>query len=289
MFGECHAHIFMNGYDYKKAKSDHKIKPSALLIKNTFVKYKEKGIFFIRDGGDNLSVSKEAKRISVEYGIDYRTPIFAIYKNGYYGKIVGRGFDNEKEYISLVREAKYSGCDFIKIMVSGILDFANEGNLSCDGLSKEDIKMMISIAHDEGFAVMAHANGSETVKIACDAGADSIEHGNLIDDEALMAMKESKTVFVPTISAIANLINTSRFPKETITNLTNKAKKNIKKAYKMGVYMALGSDAGAYSVFHAQGIYDEYAYFKSIFDEEDKIDAVLMTGEEKIKEKFKRS
>ena len=49
---------------------------------------------------------------------------------------------------------------------------------------------MIHIAHEEGFSVMAHVNGAETVKQAVLAGADSIEHGAYMDTETIQVMAE---------------------------------------------------------------------------------------------------
>lgn len=54
------------------------------------------------------------REIAGEYGIDYRTPLFAIHKKGHYGKIVGRGFENMKEYAKLVRKVKDLGVILLK-------------------------------------------------------------------------------------------------------------------------------------------------------------------------------
>ncbi len=53
-----------------------------------------------------------AARLAPEYGIDYRTPVFAIHKNGHYGSIVGRGFDDLKEFHQTSAEGKRSRCRF---------------------------------------------------------------------------------------------------------------------------------------------------------------------------------
>ena len=113
MFGEGHAHLFMNGYDYRKAVETHKGHIREDILRGYLEEYRKRGITFIRDGGDNLGVSSFVKTIAAEYGIDYRTPVFAIHKNGRYGSIVGKGFDTVKEYENLVREAKRQGADFI--------------------------------------------------------------------------------------------------------------------------------------------------------------------------------
>ena len=57
-------------------------------------------------------VSKRAKELSGEYGIDYRTPVFAIHRNGHYGGIVGYGFDTLREYHQKLMDAKALGVVF---------------------------------------------------------------------------------------------------------------------------------------------------------------------------------
>lgn len=70
---------------------------------------------------------------------------------------------------------------------------------------------MIACAHDEGFSVMAHANGDEAVRAALAGGVDSIEHGAYLTDETLCQLAESRAVWVPTLVTIGNLIRCGRF------------------------------------------------------------------------------
>ena len=58
MFGECHAHILLNGYDYRKAVETQKNGPRDTLIRAHFEEYRKRGIRFVRDGGDHYGVSK---------------------------------------------------------------------------------------------------------------------------------------------------------------------------------------------------------------------------------------
>ena len=141
------------------------------------------GITFVRDGGDALGVSRRAKDLAPEYGIDYRTPVFAIHKKGHYGGIVGHAFSDWEEYTRLVRRAKREGADFIRIMISGIMYFDAFGVLTEEGLSEEEIGKMISIAHEEGMRVMAHGNGDGPVRAALKAGLDTLEHGNYLEQD----------------------------------------------------------------------------------------------------------
>ena len=57
MFGECHAHIFLNGYDYRKAVETQKNGPQDALIRSHLKEYQKRGIRFVRDGGDHYGVS----------------------------------------------------------------------------------------------------------------------------------------------------------------------------------------------------------------------------------------
>lgn len=288
MFGECHAHMFMNGYDYPKAVRDHSGQPNETLIREHLQVYADRGITFVRDGGDNLSVSKLAQELAPEYGIDYRTPIFAIHKNGHYGGIVGKGFDTLAEYAELVREAKGWGADFIKIMTTGIMDFGSDGHITGTALERTKVHEMIHIAHEEGMAVMAHTNGDRPVLDVVEAGVDSVEHGNYMGEDALRALGESDTVWVPTAVTIANLIGSGRFDDEVIAKIEDKARQNIEKAFAYGVNVGLGSDAGAYRVLHGQGIMDEYALFLDVVKDKAKVDQVLGQSENIVKMKFKK-
>lgn len=82
MFGECHAHMIMDGVNYKKAVAQHKDGVVDAVIRQRFEEYTKRGIFFIRDGGDACGVSKRAAQLACEYGITYRTPVFALHKRG---------------------------------------------------------------------------------------------------------------------------------------------------------------------------------------------------------------
>ncbi len=75
MLGENHAHIFMNGVNYKQAVKEHEKGPEDRLIRSRLRAYQEKGVSFVRDGGDYLHVSERARELAPEYGIDYRTPL----------------------------------------------------------------------------------------------------------------------------------------------------------------------------------------------------------------------
>lgn len=286
MFGECHAHIFMNGYDYKKAVKDHKYAPDEKLIREHLQAYQKQGVTYVRDGGDIYGASSVAKQIAGEYGIEYRTPVFAIHKNGYYGGIVGYGFDTIQEYAQLVKRAKEEHADFIKIMTTGIMDFNEAGVITGEALTCHEVKEMVHIAHEEGMAVMSHTNGTRAVREALEADVDSIEHGNYTDEETIRMMADTKTVWVPTAVTIGNLIGSRRFPDSVVEQILDMAKARIADAFTYDANIGLGSDAGAFCVAHGQGIVDEYRLFLDVVGDKDKVDQRILRSEQMIKDVF---
>lgn len=289
MFGECHAHFMMDGKNYRKAAERHKISPEDAWIREVFELYRGAGISFVRDGGDHLGVSLRAKALAPEYGIDYRTPVFAIHKKGQYGSIVGKAFSDLKEYHGLVLEAKEMGADFIKIMTTGLLDFYRGGEITGEPLLTDEVREMVHIAHEEGLSVMSHTNGTYGIRSAILAGVDSLEHGNFMDEEGVSMLAESHTVWVPTVTAVRNLKTCGRYDEKIFVPVLEGAAAALKLAFKKKIKTALGSDAGAYLVPHGKGICQEYEIFGGILGASDELDEWLKSGEEQIKKYFGKS
>ena len=288
MFGECHAHIIMDGVNYRHAIDLHRNGPDDNVIREHLKIYQDRGIIFVRDGGDALGVSARAKELAPEYGIDYRTPVFAIHKEGHYGSIVGKSFSTMPEFYKRVLEAKEQSADFIKIMTTGLLDFNAHGAITGTPLDATEVKEMVHIAHEEGMAVMSHTNGTYGVQAAVEAGVDSLEHGNYMNEESLTMLSESHTVWVPTLVTVRNLLGDGRYADETLKPIIETAEENVRKAFRVGVKVAPGSDAGAYRVLHGQGIQDEMQAFVQILGNEEKAYQWLMEGEMEIRKKFCR-
>ena len=288
MFGECHAHIIMDGVNYRHAIDLHRNGPDDNVIREHLKIYQDRGITFVRDGGDALGVSARAKELAPEYGIDYRTPVFAIHKEGHYGSIVGKNFSTMPEFHKRVLEAKEQSADFIKIMTTGLLDFNSHGAITGTPLDATEVKEMVHIAHEEGMAVMSHTNGTYGVQAAVEAGVDSLEHGNYMNEESLAMLSESHTVWVPTLVTVRNLLGDGRYADETLRPIIETAEENVRKAFGLGVKVAPGSDAGAYRVLHGQGIQDEMQAFVQILGNEEKAYQWLMEGEMEIRKKFCR-
>ena len=249
-------HMVLDGRNWKEAIARHRELPQEGFIRQVLGAYREKGFTWLRDGGDRWGVSAMARRLAPEYGITYRTPLSPLCKKGHYGAFIGTAFGDLREYAALVKAQKAAGADFIKIMISGLMDFDRFGVLTEEGLEAGEIKEMIHIAHEEGMAVMAHGNGSANVLAAAEAGLDSLEHGAYLNEEALQALRESGTVWVPTLSTVGNLRGKGRFDEAAVEAILERALENVAAFAAMGGLVAPGTDAGAWQVFHSTD--DEY-------------------------------
>ena len=244
MIADCHMHMLFDGVDWK-ASIFRGVDEG--FIRKTLQTYKDLGYCYLRDGGDRFGVGKCARSFAPEYGIAYRTPLAPLCKEGHYGSFIGLPWEDLSHYAQLVCRQKAEGADFIKIMISGLMDFSRFGVLTEPGLSPAEIRELVHIAQEEGMAVMAHCNGAETAIAAAEAGVDSIEHGAYLNKEALCAMAEAHVIWVPTVSTVGNLIGKGRYPDTAVIPIFENFLENIS-AY--GGLLAPGSDAGAWAVTH---------------------------------------
>ena len=279
---DCHMHMVLDGVDWRNAIRRHSTGVDIAWIRQILSRYQEKGFTYLRDGGDRWGVGAAARAIAPDYGITYRTPLAPLCLKGHYGSFIGLTYSDMAEYTALVRSHRQNGADFIKIMISGLMDFDRFGVLTEDGLPPKRIHELIHIAHEEGFAVMAHCNGARTMQAAATWGVDSIEHGAYADTDALWAMAENKTVWVPTVSTIANLRSKGRFNEKAVANILDSATENIRKFAALGGILAPGSDAGAWAVPH--GADTEHALLTEILGQSAK--DILGIGTSTIIDKF---
>ena len=279
---DCHIHMVLDGADWKAAIRRHTQMVDEDWIRRILARYQGLGFTWLRDGGDRWGVGKHARELAQEYGIVYRTPLSPLCKAGHYGGFIGEKYSNLREYAALVVKNRDSGADFIKIMISGLMDFDRFGVLTEEGLTPEEIRELVHIAHEEGMAVMAHANGARTVEAAAEAGVDSIEHGAYLDKDALHAMAEGGTVWVPTLSTIGNLRGRGRFTENAVEQILESAMENVRLFAGMGGLLAPGTDAGAWAVPH--GSLTEYELLTTVLGTG--TSAVLTAGAEKIRHRF---
>jgi imidazolonepropionase-like amidohydrolase len=150
-----------------------------------------------------------------------------------------------------VRAILNGGADFIKILATGaVLTRGTKPGVS--EFTEEEIKAAVDQAAQYGTFVAAHAHGAEGIKNAVRAGVRSIEHGSLMDDEAIALMKERGTYLVADIyngDYIATVGREQKWPAEYLRKndeTTEAQRQGFRKAVAAGVKIAYGTDSGVY-------------------------------------------
>lgn len=246
------------------------------------VKYAERtlmaGFTTVRDLGGSVAV---ALRNAINQG-DIKGPrILAAGKsiattgghadpsNGYSRALMGDPdakdgvINSPEEAKKAVRQRYKESSDVIKITATGgVLSNAKDG--AGAQFTEDEIKAVVSTAKDYGFRVAAHAHGAEGMKRAIRAGVTSIEHGTFMDDEVIALLKQHGTYYVPTITAGKSVADSAKIPGYYPPLVVPKAiatgpkiQSTFAKAYKAGVKIAFGTDAGVFA--HGKN-YKEFEY-----------------------------
>jgi imidazolonepropionase-like amidohydrolase len=150
-----------------------------------------------------------------------------------------------------VREVIKYGADVIKICATGgVMSKGDDPNASQYTL--EEMKTIVAEAHRLGRKVAAHAHGAEGVRWASMAGVDSIEHGHLMDDDAIATLKKNGTYLVPTLYLMdwnrENLgkRNAPDYIVKKMEMVSAAGQNNVKKAFAAGLKVGFGTDAAVY-------------------------------------------
>jgi len=216
------------------------------------------GITTIRDVGSSNRIAQDIRDAIEEGRISgprMRASGAVLCMTGGHGWPIGRAVDSPWDARKAVREQLWAGADCIKVIATGgvLTKGAVPGNAQ---LTYDELAAAIDEAHRHGLRVAAHAIGTEGIKNALRAGIDSIEHGSLLDDEAIALMRERRVFLVPTLSAptciLANLERGEQ-PKYVVDKargLNEAMLSNIRRAYEAGVRIAGGSDAGTPYNYH---------------------------------------
>lgn len=143
------------------------------------------------------------------------------------------------------------GVDVIKIATTGGVNSRIGAGLGRQ-LFDDEVKALVDTAHLYKKKIAVHAHGDDGINAALAAGADSIEHGTMLDDASIGLFKKSGAYYVPTLSTVNGYIerlkaNLNAYPPEVLPKIKWRIEvtgKSLAKAYPAGVKIAFGTDAG---------------------------------------------
>ncbi len=157
--------------------------------------------------------------------------------------------DGPDECRKVVRNQIGRGADVIKFASTGGV---NSGTGLATRMLEAEARALVETAHAYGRKVAVHAHGAEGIKLALRAGADSIEHGTVMDDEIIKLMKARGTYYVPTLSTVNGYLerlaaNPNAYRPEVKKQIDWRigiTGQSLLKAVPAGVKIAFGTDAG---------------------------------------------
>ncbi|TBU94008.1 metal-dependent hydrolase family protein [Phytopseudomonas dryadis] len=155
--------------------------------------------------------------------------------------------DDAAGFVRKVREQVRQGADFIKICITG--GFVSGTDPTTTQFTEDEVRAVVETAHRYGKKVAVHAHATDGIKLAARLGADSIEHGSLIDDEGIRLLKANpRQVVLPTLSVYgtalqrAKAVGASPSALVQLQQVLDVYEANARKLVKAGIPILYGSD-----------------------------------------------
>ena len=152
-----------------------------------------------------------------------------------------------------VRNQVKRGADLIKVTATGgVLSLARDGRLP--HYAEDELETIVRTARDLGVNVAAHAHGDEGMRRAVAAGVASIEHDTFMSDTTMALMKKMGTWYVPTLTAGQAVTDSALYARGFFPEVVRvkaieigpKIAETLGRAYRQGVKIAFGTDAGVF-------------------------------------------
>lgn len=261
---DAHVHLFMSGTDDENRRKQQ-LKEGFHSAKGTISRHLRQllahGVLAVRDGGDKEGYALRYKKDRMEEkdpSICLHVAGKAWHKSGRYGSFVGHALQGGSLGEGILRES--GGLDHVKIIQSGLNSLKDFGKETPPQFNLEALRHAVEAASDLGLKTMVHANGKTPVQIALEAGCASIEHGFFMGKQNLERMAEGAVFWVPTaytMKAYAEYgIARGGESRVAIRNLDHQLEQ-MAMARRLGVKIALGTDAGSTGVHHGSAVVEE--------------------------------
>jgi imidazolonepropionase-like amidohydrolase len=269
---DSHVHLVMSGTtdpSVRKRQLENDYGQRREIIAAHLQQHLDHGVQAVRDGGDhNGDVLRYKTDPSNGTPVNVSAPGRARRAQGRYGKLIGIEVSKGESLAESFFKEK-SRRDHLKIVNSGLNSLTQFGVESSPQFDGEELKRLVVEAGKHGLPTMVHANGALPVKLAVEAGCDSIEHGFFMGRDNMRRMADRGVTWVPTavtMKAYSDYLekqghrSDSSFADVSRRNLDHQLEQ-IGIARQLGVTLALGTDAGSPGVHHGSSIKMELLLF----------------------------
>ena len=273
---DSHVHLVMSGTT-KPSKRRKQLNSTFTDRRETIAEHLRRhlacGVLAVRDGGDHNGDTLRYKGGMANHSptmVTFASAGRARYAPGRYGKLIGVPVEDGMTLTQSAFETD-TRRDHLKIVNSGLNSLTQYGVESAPQFDEDELTAAVSAARKRGQPTMVHANGHLPVKLAVDAGCDSIEHGFFMGRENMRRMADTGVVWVPTavtMKAYVDYLNSQGHRSDS--SFADVSRKNLEHqlaqmdtARVLGVTLALGTDAGSPGVHHGFSVKAELQLFVS--------------------------
>jgi imidazolonepropionase-like amidohydrolase len=259
---DSHVHLTMTATCDEDARNRHRQAPFDVVgrtIRENLDDHLRHGVVAVRDGGGCRGNAARWAGEHRGHPVGVRSAGRAWHRPGRYGRLIGRGVPDGVALAEAIASDP-EPCDHVKIVNSGLNSLTEYGRRTAPQFGLEEMRAAVRAAAARGRDVMVHANGEEPVRVAVMAGCRSIEHGFFMGEENLERMAERGTVWVPTVVTMqayaAQPAAAGRDPDAARRTLDHQIVQ-LAAARRLGVTVALGTDAGTPGVEHGAAVMRE--------------------------------
>jgi len=258
---DCHVHLCLGG-EPDVVETIARETPSLTLLKSGRAAQQtlEAGFTTVRDVGardHSIFTLKQAIDAGLVPGPRIVGAGLAICMIGGHARFIGQEVQGTDQVRSVVRAQIAAGAEVIKVIASGgVLTPGTSPDQA--QMTPDELQAAVDEAQQGGRKVAAHAHGASGMKNAIHAGAHSIEHATLMDEDAAVLMKQRGVFMVPTLSALATTAacrigcGIPESALEKAKAMTNRHAASFKKAHRSGILIAMGTDAGTPFNYHGE-------------------------------------
>jgi imidazolonepropionase-like amidohydrolase len=257
---DCHVHLCWRGEaDVVKATEQETATETLLKASRSAAHTLEAGVTTVRDLGSR-DHSIFALKKAIEKGLTSGPRIIGAglaicMVGGHLRRVIAREVEGAEQVRQVVREQIEAGAEVIKVIASGgVLTPGTSPDQP--QLTPEELRSAVEEAARAGCKVAAHAHGASGMKNAIHAGAHSIEHATLMDDEAAALFEKHAVYMVPTLSALAKTgacRHGCGIPDDALDKakaMTKRHQRSFRQAHRRGLLIAMGTDAGTPFNYH---------------------------------------
>jgi imidazolonepropionase-like amidohydrolase len=268
---EAHAHIVLDGGELDLAARSAYLKaPFAAMMDTARRNLQESirhGITLVRDGGDRYRVNHAARAEARGAPLPtLRSAGMGIRRPARYGGLMAYEAKDDDEIEEVVTRIADEGADDLKIILSGIIDFATGRVQGDPQFDERALRLVVGSARARGLRTFAHCSGLAGLEVAVAAGVDSIEHGFFMNRDILRRMAEKRIAWVPTFSPVhfqrahPGIAGWDEAAVGHLRRIVDDHLAHVALAHELGVDLVAGSDAGSHGVRHGPALVDELLF-----------------------------